>query len=99
MHYLNDMIPEPARATITAKGQVTLRRSLLDHVGVRPGDRVEFVPLEGGKLEVRPVSGIDISSIFGTLKRPGQPVVTIREMNETIAKGWAGDIDLHDAPE
>jgi len=38
--------------TVTAKGQVTLRRELLDHLGVRPGDRIDVDKL--------PDDGIDL---------------------------------------
>ena len=90
------MVLQPARATVTAKGQVTLRRALLDHVGVQPGGQVEFVPLPGGRLEVRPITGKGLESLRGILKRPGQRVVTIEEMNDTIAKGWAGLLTFED---
>jgi len=39
---------------------------------------------------VRP-SG-DIAKFFGSLKREGQRPVSIEEMNEAIAKGWAGQL-------
>jgi hypothetical protein len=29
-----------ATLTVTAKGQVTLRRDLLEHLGVRPGEKI-----------------------------------------------------------
>lgn len=90
------MIPQPSSATVTAKGQVTIRRSLLEHIGVRPGGQVEFVPMADGRLEVRPVSGKGLESLRGILKRPGQRTVSIEEMNETIAKGWAGLLTFED---
>ena len=31
-----------------------------------------------------------ISDFFGSLKRPGQPVLTVEEMNAVIADAWAG---------
>jgi hypothetical protein len=31
-----------------------------------------------------------ISDAFGTLKRPGQRRISIEEMNDIIAKAWAG---------
>ena len=27
--------------TVTAKGQITLRREVLEHLGVRPGDKID----------------------------------------------------------
>lgn len=54
--------------TVTAKGQVTLKKEVLQHLGVRPGDRIDVDLLPGGKLEViavkrRPVAG-SVESFF-----------------------------------
>jgi len=38
--------------TVTAKGQVTLRKDLLKHLGVQPGQKVSVAVLPGG-IEVR----------------------------------------------
>ena len=84
----------PTRATPTRKGQVTLRRGLLEHLGVRPGEAIEFVPLPGGRLEVRPAAKPGSwDDFFGSIKNDGMPALTIEEMNEVIAKGWAGELD------
>jgi bifunctional DNA-binding transcriptional regulator/antitoxin component of YhaV-PrlF toxin-antitoxin module len=80
--------------TITGKGQVTLRKALLRHLGVRPGDKIEVEMLPDGRAEVRAArSSGKISAVFGMLKREGQPTLTIEQMNEIIAKGWAGARD------
>ena len=36
--------------TVTAKGQVTLKKDLLKHLGVQPGQRLEVDLLPGGGL-------------------------------------------------
>jgi hypothetical protein len=38
--------------TVTAKGQVTLRRAVLDHLGVTAGDKVSVSLLENGRIEL-----------------------------------------------
>jgi len=38
--------------TVTAKGQVTLRRTVLDHLGVTPGAKVSVSLLENGRIEL-----------------------------------------------
>ena len=44
--------------------------------------------LDYSKIEAaRPKS--KISNVFGLLKRNGQSAISIEEMNETIADGWA----------
>ena len=77
--------------TVTAKGQVTLRKDLLEHLGVQPGEKVAVEKLPNGRIEVKAMrpSG-KISDAFDFLKREGAPSLSIEEMNEIIADGWAG---------
>ena len=79
--------------TVTAKGQVTLRKEVLRHLGVGPGQKVEVDLLPNGRVEVRAAkpSG-SIENFIGCLQRPGTKALTIDEMNEVIAKGWAGEL-------
>lgn len=80
--------------TVTAKGQVTLRKDVLEHLGVRPGDKIEVEKLPNGRVAISgPRRTGKISEAFGMLKRPGQPVLTIDEINEVIADSWAGRRD------
>lgn len=79
-----------ASLTITSKGQVTLRKELLEHLGVRPGEKVSVEKLPNGRVEVRAEQPTgSISDAFGFL-RSDRPALTIDEMNEIIADGWAG---------
>ena len=82
--------------TVTAKGQVTLKRDLLQHLGIKPGERVDFEKLPGGELRVRaarPAGTIDgfLHSLDGKvkLKKP----LSIEDINRIAAAGWAGDLD------
>ena len=77
--------------TITAKGQVTLRKDLLNHLGVGPGQQIVVEKLSNGRVEVRAAPKGKISDAFGVLKREGQRAFTIEEINEAIEKGWAGE--------
>jgi antitoxin PrlF len=82
-----------SKLTITSKGQVTLRKDLLRHLGVHPGERIEIVELPGGELRVRAVKLTGkIQDFFGSLRREGQKALSIEEMNEVIAKGWADEL-------
>ena len=77
--------------TVTAKGQVTLRKDLLKHLGVQPGQKVAVAVLPGGRIEVRAARATgQISDAFNLLKRPNGPSLSIEEMNEIAAEGWAG---------
>jgi AbrB family looped-hinge helix DNA binding protein len=77
--------------TVTAKGQVTLRKEVLQHLGVQPGDRLEIDLLPDGRLQLRAKPGKPISRLFGALKRQGQPTLSIEEINQATAAGWAGE--------
>jgi len=77
--------------TVTAKGQVTLRKDLLRHLGVGPGEKINVDMLPDGRVEIRAAGRTGrISDVFGLLKREGGPRLSIEEMNEVIADGWAG---------
>ena len=78
--------------TVTAKGQVTLRKDLLEHLGVRPGEKITVEKLPDGRIEVKAARPAGkISDLFGSLKnkKKGRSL-SIEEMNEVIARGWAG---------
>ena len=78
--------------TVTAKGQVTLRKDVLDHLGVHPGEKITVNKLPDGRIEVKAMRPTGkISDVFGSLKakRKGK-ALSIEDMNDTIARGWAG---------
>ena len=77
--------------TVTAKGQVTLRKDLLKHLGVHPGEKITVDKLPDGRIEVKAVRPKGkISDAFGFLKRKNGPSLSIEEINEIAARGWAG---------
>jgi AbrB family looped-hinge helix DNA binding protein len=78
--------------TVTAKGQVTLRKDLLEHLGVQPGEKIVVDKLPDGRIEVKAARPAGkISDVFGHLKtqRKGR-TLSIDDMNRIIARGWAG---------
>ena len=77
--------------TVTAKGQVTLRKDVLKHLGIGPGDQLEVDLLPAGRMQARAKLGMLIASIFGTLKAPTGRAMTIAEINEAAAAGWSGE--------
>lgn len=81
-----------ASVTITAKGQVTLKRDLLNHLGIKPGERISFEKLPGGELRIRAARPTGtIHGFLGLLAGKTNKVATIKEINEATAKGWAGE--------
>ena len=77
--------------TVTAKGQVTLRKEVLEHLGVRPGDKIAVEMLPCGRVQVSAsVPSGHISDVFDLLKQEGRPALSIEDMNKIAASGWAG---------
>jgi AbrB family looped-hinge helix DNA binding protein len=78
--------------TVTAKGQVTLRKDLLEHLGVHPGEKITVDKLPDGRIEVKAARPMGkISDAFGFLKsKRKRRVLSIEDMNDIVARGWAG---------
>jgi AbrB family looped-hinge helix DNA binding protein len=77
--------------TVTAKGQVTLRKDILKHLGVQPGEKIAVDKLPDGRIEVKAARPTGkISDAFGYLKRKNGPSLSIEEMDKIAARGWAG---------
>jgi AbrB family looped-hinge helix DNA binding protein len=77
--------------TVTAKGQITLRKDLLKHLGVQPGQKIAVEKLPDGRIEVKAVQPLGkISDAFDYLKRPDGPQLSIEEISQIASRGWAG---------
>ena len=77
--------------TVTARGQVTFRKKVLQHLGIKPGEKValELLPDGRGLLRAAKPSG-SIDGFLGLLANRTKKVATVEEMNEAAARGWAG---------
>jgi AbrB family looped-hinge helix DNA binding protein len=77
--------------TVTAKGQVTLRKDLMQHLGVRPGERISIDKLPDGRIEVRAARPAGrIADVFNLLRRPGAPSLSVEEIGAIAEEAWAG---------
>jgi bifunctional DNA-binding transcriptional regulator/antitoxin component of YhaV-PrlF toxin-antitoxin module len=76
--------------TVTARGQVTFRKKVLQHLGIKPGEKValELLPDGRGLLRAAKPSG-SIDGFLGLLANRTKKVATVEEMNEAAARGWA----------
>ena len=77
--------------TITSRGQVTFKKEVLKHLGLKPGDKIRLDLLPHGRAELtadRP--SVPWSEISGMLKgKTNGVVLTIDEINEAIAEAGA----------
>jgi bifunctional DNA-binding transcriptional regulator/antitoxin component of YhaV-PrlF toxin-antitoxin module len=81
--------------TVTARGQVTFRKKVLQHLGIKPGEKIALDLLPDGRGVIRAArpSG-KIEDFFGVLAGQTKKVATIEEMNQAAADGWAGRVKM-----
>jgi len=84
-----------ARLKVSAGGKVTLEKAVLEHLGVKPGDALEAELLSGGRLAVHAASGEgSLEAFYGMFKNDENIHLTIDDINEAIAAGYAGEVDI-----
>ncbi|MGH7256079.1 MAG: AbrB/MazE/SpoVT family DNA-binding domain-containing protein [Nitrospirales bacterium] len=71
-------------STLTSKGQTTIPREIRALLHLQPGDRLEFVVEEDGRVVLLPAT-IDAAALAGILKAPSRPV-SVEAMNRAIRK-------------
>jgi AbrB family looped-hinge helix DNA binding protein len=77
--------------TVTTRGQVTFRKEVLQHLGIKPGEKIELNLLPDGRVSLkaaRPTGSM--AGFVGLLAGRTTKVATIEEINEATASGWAG---------
>lgn len=70
---------------MTSKGQTTIPKKIRDYLNLNPGDKVDFVVDESGKVILEPAT-CDIEELEGILHKPGMKAVTIEEMKNSVKK-------------
>ena len=75
---------------VTAKGQVTLRKDILKHLGVAPGEKIVVDKLPDGMLQVKAAPSGGISSVFNLLKKKRGQKLTVEQIKDLTARSWAG---------
>jgi bifunctional DNA-binding transcriptional regulator/antitoxin component of YhaV-PrlF toxin-antitoxin module len=84
-----------ATLTVTSRGQVTLRKEVLQHLGIKAGEKIELELLPNGQAKVRASrpSG-SIEDFSGFLAGRTTKVATLEEIEQAIQMGWAGQVDM-----
>jgi AbrB family looped-hinge helix DNA binding protein len=70
-------------STITSKGQTTIPKAIRDYLKLQPGNRIDYVVDETGKVVIEPAT-FDIRDLHGILHRPGREALTVEQMNQVI---------------
>jgi bifunctional DNA-binding transcriptional regulator/antitoxin component of YhaV-PrlF toxin-antitoxin module len=77
--------------TVTNRGQVTFRKDVLQHLGIKPGEKIELDLLPDGRgllRAARPAGTMD--GFVGLLAGRSKKVAALEEINDAISQGWAG---------
>ena len=78
-----------SRATVSSRGQTVIPKPVREHLGLRPGDDVEFIVRDDGEVLVKPATE-DIRKLKGLLHRAGRKPVSIEAMNTAIRRRGSG---------
>ncbi|WP_186170329.1 AbrB/MazE/SpoVT family DNA-binding domain-containing protein [Burkholderia gladioli] len=78
--------------TVTARGQVTFRKEVLQHLGIKPGERIELDLLPDGRAELKAAQPKGtFRQLQGILKdKTNGARLSIQEINEAIAEAGGG---------
>ncbi len=75
-------------ATLTGKGQAKIPRDIRDRLGLKAGDRIDFVALPDGSVRLM-ARNLPISALKGMLPWPGRALRT-EEISAAIVDAVAG---------
>jgi bifunctional DNA-binding transcriptional regulator/antitoxin component of YhaV-PrlF toxin-antitoxin module len=80
-----------ATLSVTARGQVTFRKNIMQHLGVKPGGKITLDLLPDGRGLIRAAKPTgSINDFIGLLAGKTKKIATIEEINKAAADGWAG---------
>lgn len=82
-------------ATLAGNGEIIIPQEIREFLKLKPGDNVDFIVEEDGRVAIRP-SAIavrdSVRELKGILHRQGMKPVSIEEMNAAAIRGWSGQI-------
>lgn len=80
-----------ASATVTSKWQMVIPRPVREHLGVQPGDQLDFVIEPDGRVVVRPAV-LHVRDLKGALSRRGRKTVPVEQMNRAVRRRARGTL-------
>jgi antitoxin PrlF len=77
--------------TVTARGQVTFRKDVLRHMGVKPAERIELELIPGGTALIRAARKTgSIEDFIGVLAAKTRKTAAVGDIGKATDRGWAG---------
>jgi AbrB family looped-hinge helix DNA binding protein len=78
--------------TVTERGQITIRKEVLRHLGIKPGDKIELELLPDGKATMKSARRKKtIDDFIDSLAGKTQKYVSDEEIKRAIERAWAGE--------
>jgi AbrB family looped-hinge helix DNA binding protein len=77
-------------STLTSKGQITVPKEVRERLHLRTGSRLDFIMESSGQVILKPLDA-DFRSIRGIVCSKRKRPVSVKEMNEAIARGYSGE--------
>jgi AbrB family looped-hinge helix DNA binding protein len=77
-----------AASTLTSKGQITIPKEIRDQLRLRIGQKLDFRLDSHGGVVLLPRTQ-DVRQLKGIVKSRRKKPVSVEEMNEAIARGFA----------
>ncbi|MCL2524639.1 MAG: type II toxin-antitoxin system PrlF family antitoxin [Betaproteobacteria bacterium] len=75
--------------TLTAKNQFTFNKSLLEHLGVKAGEKIAIKKLPDGSININASKKHrSVMDLAGALKGKTDVKMTIEQINQAIADGY-----------
>jgi bifunctional DNA-binding transcriptional regulator/antitoxin component of YhaV-PrlF toxin-antitoxin module len=82
----------PVVMTLTAKGQFTFNKSLMQHLGVRAGEQISIVKLPNGKVEIAArKERLSTKELFASLgkRMKSDKTFSLAQIQKAIEQGYA----------
>ena len=77
--------------TVTTRGQVTFRKEVLQHLGIKPGEKIELDLLPDGRGVIKAARPAGtINDFVGLLAGKTRKIATLEEISNAAAQGWVG---------
>jgi antitoxin PrlF len=74
------------KATVTSKGQITIPKDIRDILKIGPGDQIDFIINNQGKIYIEPRK-YDCRDMKGLFYKKGRKPATLEDMEKAIKKG------------
>jgi antitoxin PrlF len=87
VHYIFRM----TTLTVTERGQVTIRKDVLKHLGIKPGGKIAIDLLPDGQAILKAAQPIGIIEDFiGLLAGRTKKIVSLDAIKQATERAWAG---------